>query len=247
MNAKSTAALLCLLALQAPGGAGPERFQAGVAAWRAGRYEEARVAFAEELAARGAGAPAELRANLAMAALRVQRTQDAEAAARPLLESALSDDRALGEFLCALAAFQRGERAAAAARLPDAEPMAWESAVRSVAAAISGWCRAAELRPGWPEALRNAERAVRALAQLERERAAAAPREPKRTEPVPPEPPPGPATPSTEEVRPDLVQATLSAAELERLRQRLQQKQREKRSARFVEPRNAQVAGERDW
>jgi hypothetical protein len=247
MNAKSTAALLCLCVLQAPDGAGPERFVAGVAAFRAGRYEEARVAFAAELAERGPGAPAELRANLAMAALRVQRTQDAEAAARPMLESPVIDDRAWGEFLLASASFQRGERAAAAARLPDAEPMAWETAVRSVAGAVQGWCRAAELRAGWPEALRNAERAVRALAELERERAEAAPQKPKRTEPVPPEPPPGPAQPSTEEVQPDLVHATLSAAEVERLRQRLQQKQREKRSARWLQPRSADVAGERDW
>jgi len=246
MNAKSTAALLCLVALQAPGG-GPEQFTAGVAAWRAGRYEDARVAFAAELAAHGAGAPAELRANLAMAALRVQRTQDAEAAARPLLESAVIDDRAWGEFLLASAAFQRGERAAAAARLPDAEPMAWETAVRSVAGSVQGWCRAAELRAGWPEALRNAERAVRALAALERERAAQAPREQKRTEPVPPEPPPQPAQPSTEEVQPDLVQATLPEAELARLRQRLQQKQREKRGARLLHPSSVLIAGERDW
>jgi len=247
MNPRSTAALLCLAALQAPGDAGPERFTAGVAAYRAGRWEDARVAFAAELAAHGAGAPAALRVNLAMAALRVQRTQDAEAAARPLLESAVIDDRAWGEFLGALASFQRGERAAAAARLPDAEPMAWETAVRSAAAAVQGWCRAAELRPGWPEALRNAERAVRRLAALQRERAAAAPATPKRTEPVPPEPPPQAAQPSTEEVQPDLVQATLSQAELERLRQRLRQKDREKRSARLLQPRRALVAGERDW
>ena len=245
MNAKSTAALLCLVALQAPGGAGPERFQAGVAAYRAGRYEEARAAFAAVLDAEGA-APVELRSNLAMAALRVQRTQDAEAAARPLLDSALGDDRAWGEFLLALASFQRGERAAAAARLPDAEPMAWETAVRSVAASVQSWCRAAELRPGWQEPLRNAERAVRALNALERERAAAAPQTPKTTEPVTPEPP-QPAQPTTEEVQPDLAQAKLSVAEVERLRQRLQQKQREKRIARSLQDRSALVAGERDW
>jgi hypothetical protein len=247
MSSRSTAALLCLFALQAPGDAGPDRFLAGVAAYRAGRYEESRVAFASELAARGADAPAALRANLAMAALRVQRTQDAEAAARPLLESAVLDDRAWGEFLCAFASFQRGERAAAAARLPDAEPMAWETAVRSVAAAVQGWCRANELRAGWPEALRNAERAVRRLAALERERAAAAPQQQKRTEPVPPEPPPLRAQPSTEEVQPDLVQAKLSAAELERLRQRLRQVALEKQRTRLLQPRSALVAGERDW
>ena len=246
MNAKSTAALLCLAALQAPGDAARERFAAGVAAYRAGRYEEARVAFQAELEAHEADAPAELRTNLAMAALRVQRTEDAEAAARPLLEGARSDDRAWGEFLLGSASFQRGERAAAAARLPDAEPMAWETAVRSVAGSVKRWCRAAELRPAWPEALRNAERAVRALAELERERAAASPPTPKRTEPVPPEPPPQPAQPSTEEVQPDLARAALSAAELERLRQRLRQREREKRSARFLQPRSV-VAGERDW
>jgi hypothetical protein len=247
MNSRSTAALLCLVALQAPGDTGPERFTAGVAAYRAGRYEEARAAFASELDVHGAGAPAALRANLAMAALRVQRTQDAEAAARSLLESAVIDDRAWGEFLCALASFQRGERAAAAARLPDAEPMAWETAVRSVAGAVQGWCRAAELRAGWPEALRNAERAVRALAALERERAAAAPQQQKRTEPAPPEPPPLPAQPSTEEVQPDLVQAKLSAAELERLRQRLRQVALEKQRTRLLQSHSALVAGERDW
>ena len=96
ITALPLAALLGLAALQAPGDAAPDRFAAGVAAYRAGRYEEAHAGFSAELAAHEAFAPAELRTNLAMAALRVQRTGDAEAAARPLLESASVEDRAWG-------------------------------------------------------------------------------------------------------------------------------------------------------
>ncbi len=249
MNAKHwLPVLLCCVGMQATSGVAEDRFAAAVAHYRAGRYEEARVAFAAELSVRGDEAPAALRTNLALAALRVQRTSDAEEAARPLLGSRELEDRAFGEFLLGQAAFQRGERAAAAARLPDAEPMAWDSALRSMHVAAASWCRAAELRSGWPEALRNAERAQRRLAELKQLRDAAAPTPPKRTEPEPrPEPPERPAGQAPEEVQPELVHAALSAAGMADLLRRLQAKEREKRSARQLLQRGAAVAGERDW
>ncbi|MEO6594786.1 MAG: hypothetical protein ABIP94_08540, partial [Planctomycetota bacterium] len=178
-------------------------------------------------------------------------SSDAEAAARSLAALATPAERSRGEFLLGSAAYQRGQRAAVAAQLPDAEPFAWESARRGVQAAILSWCRAAELRPGWPEALRNAERAQRRLSELDKLREDAAKKQQTKKEPEPPPPkPPKPPTPSAEppeEQVPELTTAALAPGELASLLQRLQEKEREKRQARQAAQRASATAGERDW
>jgi hypothetical protein len=227
-------AVLLLAALRAQGSAAAD--------YAAGRFEAARAALAAELAARGPAAPPDLRGNLALAALRVQRTGEAEAAAQPLADADQPVWRQRGEFLLGLCAWQRADQAILAAQLPDAEPMAFEFAVRSVEAAWHHWRRAAAIAPGDPAAARNAERAWRRLAEVRAARDAATSR--PRPEPAPPPPPAIPAGPP-EATRPELTTGTLSAAELARLRQRLQQKEREKQRLRLL-PLGA-VAGERDW
>lgn len=217
-----------------------------VADYRAGRFEAARAAFAAELATRAGDSAPELRADLALASLRVQRTGDAEAAARPLLEHPEVAWRARGEFLLALAAWQRADRAVAAARLVDAEPMAWDLAVRAGEAAFEHWRRAAELQPRDLAARRNGERALRRLVELRRARDQQAQERAAKSEPEPP--PPTPEAPGPAEVVPPrLAVQPLSAAELERLRQRLRQREQEKQRLRQDAQRASATAGERDW
>lgn len=240
MNGRTGLAVVVLVAI-----AGAQR-PAAVDDYRAGRFEAARLAFAAELAALGDAAPAELRADLALAALRRQRTGDAEAACRPLLDHAEPAWRARGEFLLGLAAWQRSDRAAAAAQLPDAEPMAWELAVRATADAFHHWCRAAALQPADATARRNAERAQRRLAAQQRARDAAAQQRAPKRQPEPPPPPsdaPGPAEAAT----PELAPQPLSAAELLRLRERLRDLDRTKQRLRQAAQRGAARVGERDW
>lgn len=219
---------------------------AAVADYRAGRFDAAHAAFSAEVVARGSAAPAELRADTALAALRLRRAGEAELAAQPLLAHQDPLWRGRGEFLLALAAWQRAERAIAAAGLADAEPMAWDLAVHAAEQAFQHWCRAAVLLPLDLAARRNAERVQRRLAELRRMSELAAAQRTRRSEPEPPPPPPdapGPAEAAT----PELVQQPLSAAALARLRAQLRRQELAKQQLRQTAQRRSAVAGERDW
>lgn len=237
-------ALLVAAAVAAQAAPGHAR---ALADYRAGRFQAAHEGFAALLAAQGDAAPPALRWNAALAALRVQRSGDAEAAIEPWRSSADAHERADGEFVFGLASVQRAERAAAAARLPDAEPMAWTMATQAMERAFASFVLAATLRGGWPEARRNAERAQRALAGLVRERDASRTPDKKQENPLPPEPPPPAATQEPEEAAPEPVVAALTPAEVAQLLQRLEQKDREKRTVRRAAARASTVAGERAW
>jgi len=240
---------LCVLLVQDPAPSPEQRFAAGLTSYRAGDHAAAFAAFAAVAATVGPTLPPHVAFDLALAALRVQRTAEAELAARALLAIDDGAAQADGEFLLAMAALQRGEQAVAAALLPDPEPFAWEAAIRAAELAHRGFVRAAGRRGGWPEALRNAERAWQRLVDW-RQRRDDAPREraknPREKEPPPPAPP-APSTQPPEEVAPDLAAERLAAAEVARLLQRVQQRDREKQSSRQQSARPAGVAGERDW
>lgn len=225
--------------------AGAQR-DAARADYRAGRFEAARAAFAAELAEHGAEPPPELRFDLALAALRVQRTAEAESVCRPLLQHAEAVWRARAEFVLGLAAWQRSDRAAAAAQLPDPEPMAWDLAVRATEAAFAHWCRAALLQSDDPAARRNAERAQIRLREQQQARDQAARERASKREPEPPPPAPA-AGGTTETVTPQLAQQPLTDAEVQRLRERLQSLERDKRRLRQAEQRHTVEVGERDW
>ena len=218
-------------------------FANAVAHYRAERYEQALAAFRQLVVAAGDAASPELLGNLALAALRQRRPADAEAAAQRLLACAARADRALGEFLLGQAAFERAGLAELAARLPDAEPGIWQSAVEAAERAQVMWLQAARTRGSWPEAVRNAERAARKLAELRAARDAA--EQQSKTERAP-EPKPPPPDAGNQEQPPELDVPPLSAAEVARLRKRLQLKEREKRSLRRRTNRTHRV-GERDW
>ncbi len=237
----------CLLA-QDPSSSGAHE-ASGLAHYRDGRFLDAHRELAAAVAAAGTPCPPHLAYDLALASLRVQRTTDAEDAIRPFLDDHDPAVRARAEFVAAMAALQRGERAAAAARLADAEPLAWQSAVRGAELAVRGFVRAADVRGSWPEALRNAERASRTLAEFRRLAAEdAAKRRETATEkaPPPPEPPRSTERPP-EEAAPDLATAVLPPAEVARLLQRVQQREAEKQRIRRDAQRNTAAAGERDW
>lgn len=242
-NASVWSVLVASLAAQ-----GTAAFAAGVADYRAGRYPAAFAAFEREFAAAGETAPAVLRWNLALAALRVQRSSDAEAAVTPWLQDGDPGRRADAEFVLAMASFQRAERAAMAAQLPDAEPMAWAMAVAAMERALAGFLRGAQTRGSWPEAERNAARARARLAELQRLRDAARPDTHKQEAPPPPPPPPNrPPEPVPDDAPPGLVEEPLRAAELAAVWARIEQKEREKRTQRRDRQLRATTAGERGW
>lgn len=242
--------LLAALPVQDPSSAAPaDPFAAAVADYRAGRFAAALAGFQALLSA-GAEAPTpELLANTALAALRLQRSGDAEAPAKLLRQHADAAERALGAFLLGHAAYLRCQRAEAAAKLQDAEPGAYDAALRAAGAAIELWLTADSERGGWPAAVRNAERAAHKRAELEALRAAAErDKPPPKREPDRPEPKrqPDPAQPP-EQQDPEQVTARLSPADVARLLERLQQKEREKRLARTQQQAASAPAGERDW
>jgi hypothetical protein len=131
--------------------------------------------------------------------------------------------------------------------LQDAEPMAWDLALRAAEGAAASWRRCAE-HAGELAAVarRNGERALRRLAELRARKAAAEQQRQSQKEQAPPPEVP-PPSPETELAAPDLATAELAPAEVARLRQRLQQKEREKRGSRLAAQRDAAVVGERGW
>lgn len=222
-------------------------FAAAVADYRAGRHDAAFAIFRREFAAAGEAAAPELRWNLALAALRVQRSADAEAAVAPWLAERGGRRRAEAEFVVAMAAHQRALRSAAAAELADAEPLAWAAAVLQMERAVAGFERAAGFADGWPEAVRNAARAREALAELRRrQQAAQSPEARQEPAPAPEVPPPAPSA-SDEEVPAAAARDRLSADELERLRQRVARREQEKHGARRAERQREVVVGGRAW
>lgn len=223
-------------------------FAQALADYRAGRFEPAHATFTQLLAAAGDAAAPELRWNAALAALRVQRSGDAETAIQPLLQQADASWRSEAEFVLAMVAHQRAERAVAAAQLPDAEPLAWTMALRAMQQAIEGFARADQLRGRWPAAARNAERCSNRRREIERMQAAAKKPDSQRTEAPEPQPePPRPQDVRPEEVTPDLAKDTLSAAEVAQLLQRLRQQERDKRALRQQAGAATGAAGERFW
>lgn len=223
-------------------------FAQALADYRAGRFEPAHATFTQLLAAAGDAAAPELRWNAALAALRVQRSGDAEAAMQPLLQQADTSWRSEAEFVLAMVAHQRAERAVAAAQLPDAEPLAWTMALRAMQQAIDGFARADQQRGRWPAAARNAERCRQRWREIERLQAAAKKPDSQRTEAPEPQPqPPRPQDARPEEVAPELAKDTLSAAEVAQLLQRLRQQERDKRALRQQVGATTGAAGERFW
>jgi len=227
-----------------PAGLDVAAYRKALADYRAGEHERAFDAFQALLVANDVP---QIRLNAALSALQLLRSRDAEELVAPLTE--LEAWRADAAFLMGMAARQHGERAVVAAKLPDAEPMAWVMATRAMQRSELQFREALRRRPDWPEAVRNLERTLLRRAEVEAEREAHKPKEAKKEEA--PEPEPQPEPPKQEQppevVIPEVANAELSAQELEKLQQRVRAQQRQKVRGRQQRSRDNRTTRGRDW
>ncbi len=249
--------------------AGCDATSDGREAYREGRFREAHASFAKAAHAAGDSASAELLYDRALAALRDGDPRDAESSARNAAERGAPEVAALADFVRGNAAFARCETAALQASAPEAEPFAFDVAIAAAASARDAWASAASTRADWPEARRNAERALLKIADLREKKAEAerkrssksAPRpnpkpvpktkpstdekDPSRP-PVPPRPPDDGA-PAGEDAAATAQLAELSPSEVQRLFDRLAAKEKEKLDLRRARRQATSADVERDW
>ena len=227
----------------------------GRAAYREGRFEEALVAWRDADAAAGESAPAELAYDRALAALRAGKIDESESAAD---EAAARDGpgfAALRDFLRGNIAFARCLAAEVETFRPGAGASAYDEGIAHAETARKAWERAAASRDDWPEARRNAERAVLAAARLAARKAEAEsqPDRPKSAKspqvkdappplplPLPPRQGAVPPSPTPSQL------AELPRAEVLALLERLAEKERQKLELRREQQR-PKTPAERDW
>ncbi len=254
MSHRPTPLIALLLTLGATACGGSE----GATAYERGDFDAAYEAFAVRTSP-------EMRFNAALAALQAGRLRDAATA----LDGTTSDEpdvAALCEFLRGNVAFAQCEQAAIQADTPEAEPFAFDIALRHAESARDSWQDAAMTRLDWPAARRNVERALAQIDVLLQKRGAAAQRK-NPTEPgAPPRPMPIPAPPEGEGAegsakQPDApgeattedgATAGVATTELSRdqvllLLDTLAAKEREKRDVRRARQRDRTSEVERDW
>lgn len=225
----------------------PQRFDAALEHYRRGRHDAALFGFDELLRELGPAAPPPLRLDAALCELRLLRSRDAEQRVAMLVD----DERwaADATFVLALASCQHAERAVVAARLPDAEPMAWAMATRAIERAEFLFAEVVATRPEWREAVRNLERTQRRRAEIEVASAAAVPPEARQEDAPesPPEPPAADPEQPPEVVVPEVAAAELTAQELAQLQRRVQERQQRKLRGRQLQRRETAGRGGKDW
>jgi hypothetical protein len=230
---------------------GDDGFARGVSEYGAGRFAEALAAFAAAEQALGPTAPAELLCNRALAAFRAGDLRAAEIAVEKAAARGGEGFYAWRDFLLGSVALARSERAEAETRLPDAGPTALDRAIAWAESAARSWRAAALRQQDWPEARRNAERALRAAAAM-RERMAAAPKQQRNIEQIAwrQDTPPDPDRPNDaveHDPRAQAAPTDPAAALVERLLARLDEKEREKQALRRALQATPNAAVERDW
>ena len=239
------AALLSTAVQEGDAGASAGAFAPALQAYRAEDYQRSFERFAAMVQRDGEGAAPQARLNAALSALRLLRSRDAEELVAPLAD--VEGWRADAAFVLGFAARQHGERAVAAARLPDAEPMAWAMASRAFQRSELQFRAVVRVRPDWGAAVRNLERTLRRRAEVEAERDAATPKTAKQ-EPAPaPEPELELPTAAPEVVIPDVANSQLSAEELTQLQRRVRAQQREKVRGRQQRSLGRGAQAGRDW
>jgi hypothetical protein len=250
----------CLAAaLLAAAGCGGS-FSEGVTAYREGRVEDALRLFAKAEEKAGERASPELCYDHALAALRTGDWVLAESEVEKAAARGGEEFTALRDFLAGNTAFARCQAAESAAEAETEGPEAvftyYDAAVGHAILAAGAWRRAAASKPDWPEARRNLERALlkcEALKQkMEEARQRQADARKRRIEVPIPLPLPGEA-PQAEEgektPEPVDVQAQrkeLSSSALERLMEKLGDKEKEKRELRKNQ-RHERSDVEKDW
>lgn len=227
-------------------------FAVGLRAYREGDFESAYAAFTAAVEQQGELASAELLHDQALAAARLGMWPEMEAAATRAAERGGAVFAARRDFLRGNAAFARGQEAAGKAAIGDSGPAAWDLAIALIEAAGSSWQAAATSRRDWPEARRNAERALRALEELRQKREQA--RRRQGGEPKPPAPPselppttlpqPPDGQPPSPEGQPPVE---LSAEEMQKLLEQLARQERDKQEQRRARRAGRRGGVERDW
>jgi hypothetical protein len=219
--------------------AGSDEFDAGVRAYREGRFAEAVLAFDAAGSSAGENASPEVLFNQALAALGARDLDRVQAAAERAAAQGGAEFAALRDFLQGNVAFVRCERAEEEAKLPGAPPFALDLAITQAGAAREAWMRAATSRADWPEARRNVERALLKLAELERMKQEAEKKKEEEREPEPPD--------SEEDATLDPMTEELSPEMLKRLLEKIDEKEREKAEVRRAYQRVQRADVERDW
>ncbi|MBK8976104.1 MAG: hypothetical protein IPM29_09265 [Planctomycetes bacterium] len=225
-----------------------DRFDDGLDAWRAGRFEQALQAFTEVEQAAGDDAGPATILDRALAALAAHDLRVAELSADKLAVRGGVELRPLRDFLLGNASFARCQMAEAEAGLADPDPTALDRAIRHVTDALGFWIAAAEARGDWPAARRNAERAARKLAELEKRRAEARndPRREGQPDARPDARPDDGTQPQQVEQRPD-AQTDRAEVTVEALLERLAQREREKLDERRARRAARSADVEADW
>jgi len=219
----------------------------GLALYEAGRFAEAHAEFVAECETEGDDASARLLYNRALAALQAGNLSDAEASAGRAEAKGGEEISARTEFLRGNAAFARCEMAERQAGTIEAEPFAFEIAIRFGEKARDLWMSAAMSRLNWPEARRNVERALVLLESLRGRKREAEQRKTPRPEPQPkPLPDPGKTRPD-QEPAPKAEITELSPEQILALFERLAKKEREKLAVRQAHRRERMTTVERDW
>jgi len=242
MCERKAALILLFLALVAlgcgDGGGGREAYEAG-------RFEDAHAAFV----AAGEDASAPALYNRALAGLRAGRLRDAATMASRAAAGGEEEVAAMAAFLRGNTAFAQCERAEQQANTLEAEPFAFDIAIRYGEAARDHWQAAAMIRDDWPAARRNVERALLKLATLRNKKREAEKRREKKSEARPePKPVPDPGKEEVEEKPEDEpALSELSAAEVLRLFDRLATKEREKVDLRRSHRKKTMAGVEKDW
>ena len=182
----------------------------------------------------------------ALAALRAGRLDEAESAAA----AGGPEIRVLCEFLRGNVAFARCEMVERQAEEPGAEPFAYDVAIAYGEKALRFWRHAAMSRADWPEARRNAERALLKLEVLQKKKADQDEQRRRESDPQPrprpkPKPRPRGGDAEADPNRPQLQQ--LSREQVMRLLEKLAEKEREKLALRRSRRKVRMAEVERDW
>jgi len=247
MNAKSIAAWLLAATLS---GCGPST--SGQKAYEDGRFEDAHAAFRRASETDTDGASAELWYNRALAALRAGDLADARSASGNAARRAEGATVSRCDFLLGHVAFAQCTLAEAQAKTAGAEPFAFDVAITYAKRAHESFAIAAMSRPDWPEARRNAERALLKLRDLQKQKDRAKQKRKRETDPDPKPKPPPPQQPKPEpdnEPQPDTRPQTneLSPEQILGLLKKLALKDREKLGIRQAQRAARSAAIERDW
>lgn len=224
-------------------------------AYQAGDYALAQKLWSIEEASAPDSAPAELCFNRALAAYRAQDYVDAKAASERAAQRGALDFDVRRDFLSGLIGMRRSETLAQQAAAPEAEPFAWEVALAEARRASRAFEQAAERPLERARALRNYERSLRWLQELERRRAEAEAEREKspqianqpKEQSVEPNGQEGTKEDTAEVAQTEAQMASADGLSVEQLLELLQVKEGERQRSRLNARTRVRPQVERDW